>query len=37
MEEADVLKKLILQKLVRANIWGGKHKFATSTIGPSNS
>ena len=25
MEEADVLKKLILQKLVRANIWGGKH------------
>ena len=25
MEETDVLKKLILQKLVRANIWGGKH------------
>ncbi len=25
MEELDVLKKLILQKLVRANAWGGKH------------
>ncbi len=25
MEEADVLKKLILQKFVRANVWGGKH------------
>ncbi len=25
MEEADVLKKLILQKLIRANIFGGKH------------
>lgn len=25
MEEADVLKRLILQKLVRANVWGGKH------------
>ncbi len=25
MEERDILKKLILQKLVRANIWGGKH------------
>lgn len=25
MEELDVLKKLILQKLVRANVWGGKH------------
>ena len=25
MEEIAVLKKLILQKLIRANIWGGKH------------
>lgn len=25
MEEADVLKKLILQKLIRSNVWGGKH------------
>lgn len=25
MEEADVLKKLILQKLIRGNVWGGKH------------
>lgn len=25
MEEVDILKKLILQKLVRANIWGRKH------------
>lgn len=25
MEETNVLKKLILQKLVRANVWGGKH------------
>jgi len=25
MEEEDVLKRLILQKLVRGNIWGGKH------------
>lgn len=25
MEELDTLKKLILQKLVRANVWGGKH------------
>lgn len=25
MEETDVLKKLILQKLIRGNIWGGKH------------
>ena len=25
MEETDILKKHILQKLVRANIWGGKH------------
>ncbi len=25
MEERDVLKRLFLQKLVRANIWGGKH------------
>ncbi len=26
MEEIDSLKRLILQKLVRGNIWGGKHK-----------
>ena len=25
MEEGDIIKKHILQKLVRANIWGGKH------------
>ena len=25
MEEADVLNKLILQKLIRGNVWGGKH------------
>ncbi len=25
MEETDILKKLIIGKLVRANIWGGKH------------
>ncbi len=25
MEKTDILKKHILQKLVRANIWGGKH------------
>ncbi|MEK6940315.1 MAG: hypothetical protein AABW49_00245 [Nanoarchaeota archaeon] len=25
MGETDVLKKLILQKLIRRNIWGGKH------------
>ena len=25
MEEVDVLKRLILQKLVRGNVWGGKH------------
>ncbi len=25
MEEINLLKKLILQKLIRANIWGGKH------------
>ncbi len=25
MEEAEVLKRLILQKLVRDNMWGGKH------------
>ena len=25
MEETDVLQKLILQKLVRGNVWGGKH------------
>ncbi len=35
MEETTVLKKLILQKLVRANIWGGKHTpldFVTKSI-----
>lgn len=25
MEKVSALKKLILQKLIRANIWGGKH------------
>ena len=25
MSEVNILKKLMLQKLVRANIWGGKH------------
>jgi len=25
METIIVLKKLILQKLIRANVWGGKH------------
>jgi predicted nucleotidyltransferase len=25
MEEGDILKKLIVQKLIRANVWGGKH------------
>ncbi|MBI1973075.1 hypothetical protein HYS50_03650 [Candidatus Woesearchaeota archaeon] len=25
MEETDGLKKLILQKLIRGNVWGGKH------------
>ncbi|MFH1072354.1 MAG: hypothetical protein V1743_02910 [Nanoarchaeota archaeon] len=25
MEEIDVLKKTILSKLIRANVWGGKH------------
>jgi len=25
MREEEVLKKLILQKLIRANVWGGKH------------
>jgi len=25
MEEVDVLKRLILQKLVRGNVWGGKY------------
>ena len=25
MEEVNKLKKLILQKLIRANVWGGKH------------
>lgn len=25
MDEEETLKKLILQKLVRSNMWGGKH------------
>ncbi len=25
MEETDIIKKHMLRKLVRANIWGGKH------------
>ncbi|MBI2545817.1 hypothetical protein HYV81_01415 [Candidatus Woesearchaeota archaeon] len=25
MDETDILKKLILQRLARANVWGGKH------------
>jgi len=25
MGEIDVLKRLILQKLIRGNVWGGKH------------
>jgi len=25
MVEINVLKKLILQKLIRSNVWGGKH------------
>jgi hypothetical protein len=25
MSESESIKKLILQKLIRANIWGGKH------------
>ena len=25
MDEITILKRLILQKLVRANVWGGKH------------
>ena len=25
MDEIAVVKKLVLQKLVRANVWGGKH------------
>lgn len=25
MEDINVLKRLILQKLIRSNIWGGKH------------
>ena len=25
MEEINLLKKIILQKLIRSNIWGGKH------------
>lgn len=25
MDESDSVKRLILQKLIRANIWGGKH------------
>jgi len=25
MEEHDTIKRLILRKLIRANVWGGKH------------
>ena len=25
MDDAVILKRLVLQKLVRANVWGGKH------------
>ena len=25
MEEMDMLKKLLLQRLIRSNVWGGKH------------
>ena len=25
MEEGDILKRLVLHRLVRANVWGGKH------------
>ncbi len=25
MDEIKILKKLILQKLIRGNVWGGKH------------
>ncbi|MBI2152062.1 hypothetical protein HYU21_05015 [Candidatus Woesearchaeota archaeon] len=25
MSEEETIKKLVLQKLVRANVWGGKH------------
>lgn len=25
MKDVNVLKRLILQKLIRANLWGGKH------------
>lgn len=25
MREIDILKKLVLQKLIRVNVWGGKH------------
>lgn len=25
MAEIDLLKRIVLQKLIRANVWGGKH------------
>ena len=25
MKETDLLKRLIVQKLIRTNVWGGKH------------
>jgi len=25
VEETDIVKKLILERLIRSNIWGGKH------------
>ncbi len=25
MEEVKIIKKLVLQKLIRGNVWGGKH------------
>ena len=35
MEESESIKRLILEKLIRANVWGGKHTpldFATKGI-----